>query len=97
MWNIGRRIVNMEKLFNIKHAKLKREDDYLPDRIMETPVSGGIFKGELLDKVHFGEILSEYYRAHDWNEDTGIPTLRVLSRLGIDEIVGNVTEIIEEG
>lgn len=74
----GERIWNLEKLFNIK-AGFKKEDDNLPERLLEQGVPAGPTKGMVNRLI---EMLSEYYRARGWDSE-GVPTESKLQNLGL--------------
>ncbi len=78
MIEVGERIWNLEKLFNLK-AGLDRKDDTLPKRILEEPADVGTAKG-LVCKLD--EMLPEYYELCGWDND-GVPKKETLSRLGL--------------
>ncbi len=74
----GERIWNLQKVFNIK-AGLGKDDDTLPERLMDTPLSSGAPAGETW---HREPLLSQYYGERGW-DSTGRPTDDTLRRLGI--------------
>lgn len=84
---IGERIFNVEKIFNVLHAGFTRKDDFPPERLMEEPVKSGPFKGEVLDKKCWNIMLDEYYDLHGWDRETGWPTKTKLHDLGLDECI----------
>ncbi len=75
----GERIWNLERLFNVQ-AGLRKEDDTLPARMLNTPAPAGIAKGKV---AQLDIMLPEYYAARGWSTE-GKPTTDTLSRLGID-------------
>jgi aldehyde:ferredoxin oxidoreductase len=75
---LGERIWNMEREFNLK-AGLTAKDDTLPKRLLEEPAKTGPAKG-LVNKL--GEMLPEYYQLRGWSED-GVPTDETRKRLGL--------------
>ncbi len=79
---IGERIWNMEKLFNLK-AGFGPQDDVLPERLIKEPIKNGPSKGETADLF---KMLPEYYKIRGWNED-GIPTDEKLKELKIEDLV----------
>ncbi len=79
---IGDRIYNIERMFN-KAAGMKPEDDRLPKRLLQEPVSNGPSKG-MTSKLEI--TLPEYYEARGWVE--AFPTDETLKKLGLDECVG---------
>ncbi len=77
---IGERIVNVEKLFNVRHGAT-REDDDLPDRFTEERVSDpGPSFGMT---VEIQQMVNEFYAAMGWDEE-GVPTPEKLGELGLD-------------
>ena len=87
IWNIGQKIINMEKAFNTVHAGFSRDDDTLPLRVMEQPLSVGPYKGEFMDPEKFQKMLDEYYSRNGWNTKTGMQGAAFLENLGADEII----------
>ncbi|MBI4790740.1 MAG: aldehyde ferredoxin oxidoreductase family protein [Chloroflexi bacterium] len=94
---IGERIVNLERLYNIREG-LSRSDDCLPLRFQEplpllanetdpateqTRLGAPIRVGRLID---FEAMLDRYYRLRGWDRD-GRPTAETLARLGLAEEV----------
>ncbi|PKM73852.1 MAG: aldehyde ferredoxin oxidoreductase [Firmicutes bacterium HGW-Firmicutes-16] len=75
---VGERIYNIERLFN-KEAGMKPEDDCLPKRLTEEPISNGPSKGEI---SHIAVTLPEYYNARGW--ENAFPTQATLVRLGLE-------------
>lgn len=78
---IGERINNLERLFNLRHG-LKPTDDTLPARVLEEPLPDGASKGMVVD---LEPLLDEYYHARDWSRDTGYPSPEKLNQLGLDK------------
>lgn len=91
----GERLHNLEKMFNVWHARFARLDDYPPKRLMEEPIKSGPLKGELLREEDWDEMLNEYYRIHGWDEHTGWPTREKLEELGLHECVQILDQISE--
>ena len=80
--NIGDRIYNIERMFN-KAAGMKPEDDRLPKRLLEEPVSDGPSEG-MVSQLPL--TLPQYYEARGWFN--AFPTDETLKKLGLDECVG---------
>ncbi|RBP59688.1 aldehyde:ferredoxin oxidoreductase [Alkalibaculum bacchi] len=76
---VGERIYNIERMFN-KAAGMKSEDDGLPKRLTEEPITNGPSKG-MLSKINI--TLPEYYEARGW--ENAFPTEETLARLGLDK------------
>lgn len=77
---MGERIWNMERDFNIK-AGITAADDNLPKRLREEAAKTGPAKG-MASKVE--EMMPEYYQLRGWSEE-GIPTDETRERLGLNE------------
>ena len=75
---VGERIWNMEKEFNLK-AGFTKADDNLPPRLTTESAGSGPAEGRVneLDKM-----LPEYYAARGWDEQ-GVPTAETRERLGL--------------
>jgi aldehyde:ferredoxin oxidoreductase len=81
----GERIHNVEKMFNVYHARFTRNDDYPPKRLMEEPIKSGPLKGELLREDDWTKMLDEYYILHGWDPSTSWPTKEKLEELDLLE------------
>ncbi len=75
---IGERIWNMERQFNMD-AGLTGKDDNLPPRLMTEPAKTGPQKGAV---SKLDVMLPEYYRVRGWTKD-GVPTQETRKRLGV--------------
>lgn len=75
---IGERIWNLERLFNIREG-FGRKDDTLPERFLKEPLTEGPSKGNV---VRLEEMLNDYYVIRGWDE-AGIPRDETLKRLGL--------------
>jgi aldehyde:ferredoxin oxidoreductase len=92
---IGERIVNLERLYNVRQG-LSRADDQLPNRFLEEAVPLYSFErdeqtGELRQSPEpvaygrlddLGAMLDRYYHLRGWSRD-GVPTPATLRRLGL--------------
>jgi len=74
---VGERIYNIERMFN-KAAGMKPEDDSLPKRLTEEPISNGPSQGQV---SQIAITLPEYYKVRGW--ENGFPTQETLERLGL--------------
>lgn len=79
MLTIGERIVNLERLYNVRLG-LTRKDDTLPERFLKEPMPAGIAKGLV---VKLEPMLDEYYTHRGWDAKTGIPAKEKLKELGL--------------
>lgn len=78
---IGERIVNLERVFNIREG-LTRKDDTLPRRFLEEPYPDGPAKGQV---VHLEPMLDEYYAFRGWDGANGFPPRKKLTDLGLED------------
>lgn len=76
----GERIYNIERLFNLREGKT-REDDTLPNRLLDEPFKSGLSKGY---KIEFEKLLVEYYQLRGWTKE-GLPTKEKLQELSLTE------------
>ena len=80
LFTSGERIVNLERLFNLKHGG-SAADDRLPDMFFEKDYNAG----EEPSKPHawMEPMIHEFYAVMGWDE-LGRPTPEKLMELGID-------------
>lgn len=85
----GERIVNLERMYNIRQG-LDRKDDQLPSRFLTEPATlidmetkEVLSEGMLVDLDY---MLDRYYRLRKWTND-GIPSKEKLIELGLEETV----------
>jgi aldehyde:ferredoxin oxidoreductase len=81
----GRRIVTLERMFNVREG-YTREKDVLPYRMMNEAVSGGPMAGHVTPADELRKMLNEYFELTAWDPETGIPTGRSLERLNLREV-----------
>lgn len=77
----GERIVNLERLFNVREGA-RRRDDRLPWRVMHEPIPHGPSAGMHCPPAELDAMLDEYYRLRGWDAD-GVPTPARLAALGL--------------
>ena len=94
----GERIVNLERLFNVRHG-FSRKDDQLPSRFTREPLDiyayapnptgEGFVRSE--KPIHTGilrdfqAMLDRYYQLRGWDAN-GVPTAETLRRLNLDTV-----------
>jgi aldehyde:ferredoxin oxidoreductase len=78
---IGERVVNLERLFNVREG-VRRKDDVLPGRVMREPIPDGPSAGMHCPPEELSAMLDEYYRLRGWNAD-GVPMPERLAALGL--------------
>ena len=83
----GERIINIERMFGIREG-ITREDDTLPKRFTETPLTEGASSDTVLD---LDLMLDEYYRARGWNKETGHPRRETLERLNLSYAIHDLS------
>ena len=76
---IGERIFNLERLFNLREG-IGAEEDKLPDRFTKEPFIEGPAKGQV---VEIDKMLPEYYEIRSWSFVTGFPKEEKLVELGL--------------
>ena len=76
---IGERVLNVERLFNLRHGATPADDD-LPDRFTEEPLPDGPARGMT---VAIQPMVRDFYAAMGWDAD-GCPTPEKLRELGLE-------------
>lgn len=76
---IGERIWNLEKMFNLK-AGFTKADDTLPPRLLKEALPSGPAKGKVNE---LAVMLPEYYEVRGWDKE-GVPTKDKLKQLSIN-------------
>ncbi|KXA90155.1 hypothetical protein AKJ61_01295 [candidate division MSBL1 archaeon SCGC-AAA259B11] len=87
-FKIGERINNLARAFNVQ-VGYTREDDTLPQRILEEGIEKGGSKGQSISKEELEEMKDEYYEERGWNEK-GIPTQEKLKELELDYVIDDL-------
>ncbi|MGW8226840.1 MAG: aldehyde ferredoxin oxidoreductase family protein [Anaerolineales bacterium] len=75
---VGERTWTLERLYNLREGFTK-EDDTLPDRMLNEPVPDGPSKGYT---VNLAPMLEEYYAFRGWDQD-GVPKPEKLEQLSL--------------
>jgi aldehyde:ferredoxin oxidoreductase len=78
-FRIGERIVNMEKMFNLRHGATRAMDN-LPDKFTKEPVTEGPSKGTF---ANLEPMIDDFYEIMGWDVN-GIPTSETLSKFDLD-------------
>ena len=79
---IAERIINLERLYNVKNG-FSRKDDTLPKRFMDEEIPEGESKGE---KVNLEFLLDEFYKVMGW-DDNGIPSESKIDELALTDFL----------
>jgi aldehyde:ferredoxin oxidoreductase len=77
----GERIVNLERVFNVREG-VRRGDDVLPWKVMHEPIVDGPSAGMYCPPDELQAMLDEYYRLRGWDSD-GVPTPARLAALDV--------------
>jgi aldehyde:ferredoxin oxidoreductase len=85
---IGRRVVNLLRMFN-KREGMTREDDGFSPRLARSPTDGPGAGKSLAP--NFEEIRQAYYGYMGWDEE-GMPTTETLKELGLEFTISTPTE-----
>ena len=84
----GERIQTLRHVFNVREG-LKPADFVLPDRLVgRPPLENGPTAGVTID---IETLVREYYLAMGWDPETGVPGAERLARLGLADLVGDLT------
>lgn len=92
---IGERIYNLERAFNVREG-MRRKDDWLPPRFFNEPVPNGRHKGKTVKRKYLNKQLDEYYEHRSWDKKTGIPTPQNLRKLGLENAAKDMQRILED-
>ena len=84
---IGARIVNLMKVFNVRHG-LSAELDAPSARYGSTPGDGPAAGKNIME--HWDEMLRNYYHHMGWDRETGKPLPDTLTSLGLGDIVSDI-------
>lgn len=77
---VGERIFNLKRLYNIK-CGITKTDDRVPEKLVNSPLDKGRARKKILK---IDNMLEEYYRFRGWDEN-GVPTRKKLEQLNILE------------
>jgi len=92
LMNIGRRIITLEKCFNVREGADRSYDD-LPWRIMNEPAPEGPVKGYVTSLNELGKMLDRYYELHEWDPKTSWPYKETLIKLGLEEVAEELAKL----
>jgi aldehyde:ferredoxin oxidoreductase len=79
LMKVGERVWTLERLYNLREGFTK-DDDTLPDRLLNEPVAEGPSEGFA---VKLAPMLAEYYAFRGWDPD-GVPRPEKLKELSLD-------------
>lgn len=85
MQNAGRRILTLEKCFNVREGADRKLDD-LSWRMMHEPMPSGPNKGMMNSREELDRMLDQYYALHGWDRETSWPYRETLDSLGLKDV-----------
>jgi len=80
----GRRILTLEKCFNVREGIDRKYDD-LPWRLMNEPSPTGPGKGLMNSREELNGMLDRYYALHEWDRKTSWPHEKTLIKVGLKD------------
>jgi len=86
---VGRRVVNLLRVFNIRHGHTAEMDAPSP-RYGSTPVDGPAPGKSIM--VHWNELRSKYYEQMGWDRETGKPLPDTLRHFGLEHTIPELWE-----
>ncbi|MFC1976857.1 aldehyde ferredoxin oxidoreductase family protein [Chloroflexota bacterium] len=86
---VGRRVVNLLRVFNIRHGHTAEMDAPSP-RYGSTPVDGPSEGKSIMS--HWNELRSQYYEGMGWDRETGKPLPDTLRHLGLEHAIPELWE-----
>jgi aldehyde:ferredoxin oxidoreductase len=86
---VGERIVNLERVFNLREG-LTRNDDNLPARFLKEPLVSGPLRGQT---VNLDLMVDEYYEARGWDSASGFPKREKLEELGLQRAANELERL----
>jgi len=69
---------------------LTREQDRIPKRFLDTVVTEGPQKGQMVEEEKLEQMKSEYYALKGWDVATGVPTRETLEKRGLKYVAGDL-------
>ncbi|MFW9889296.1 MAG: aldehyde ferredoxin oxidoreductase family protein [Candidatus Thorarchaeota archaeon] len=92
MMYTGRRVVTLEKAFNVTRGAT-REHDNLPWRLMNEGAASGPLKGEMNSQEELDGMLDRYYALHEWDPETSWPKRETYEKLGLKDVADYLESI----
>ncbi|HBK59493.1 MAG TPA: hypothetical protein DDZ84_01695 [Firmicutes bacterium] len=90
---VGRRTITLERCFNVRLGA-GRHTDRAPKRMMNEPSVGKDGKARVISRELLDRMLDDYYALHQWDSETGWPTVQTLRMLQLDDVA---TDMLERG
>lgn len=86
---VGERIEQLIRAFNIREGCISRKDDILPSRVFEEPIPKGPSEGHKMNRQKFEEAIDIYYELRGWSKD-GVPTKKKLEGLELGKVAQEI-------
>ncbi len=86
---VGRRVIDQERLINYQEKGITRKDDTLPARYFDEPMPSARAKGSHIDREGFNKMLDEYYTLAGWDRDGMLPRERIEELNRLRDLTGN--------
>lgn len=87
--HLGRRIVTLEKCFNVRQGAT-RADDHLPWRVMNEINPDRPEPDAINSQAELDVMLDDYYDLHGWDRATSWPTRATLEAVGLVDVGGEL-------
>lgn len=89
-WLTAKRVITIQRAFNVREAGISRKDDRLPERFKD-PLPEGPKKGQTFSEEDTKKMQDAYYIYYGWDDD-GIPTEASLKAYGLDFTIKDVVK-----
>lgn len=88
LFQIGERVLNLERLFDLRHGATSA-DDRIPDKFVQEPIDEGPGEGKKVEGLE--ATVKGFYRAMGWDEE-GVPSQEKLESLGLSNVHWDLSE-----
>lgn len=85
---VGERVWTLKKAFNIREG-WKKQDDWMPDRVLQDPIPEGPSKGAVVKPEELRMMIDDYYQARGWTTEGLIPKSKLIA-LGLEDIADEI-------
>jgi aldehyde:ferredoxin oxidoreductase len=93
-WTTGKRILTMERVFNVREG-ISRKDDILPVRMRTEKLPAGPKKGAVFTEEDTKKMQDEFYSFIGWDAK-GIPTEATLKAYGLEYAIDDIAQARKE-